>query len=985
MVNYPQIRIGIDWDNDGFICVGASTIDALNLIPYPLSLDALDKLQVGNVLLTNILNITDYGIIEFEHLFGGYKLENVDFSHTVYNAEVHLQERTVSGYGSDVTTISCFASWGSTYTNLFDNNLGTYHTNTGTTVGNEYWFVTDFGSNYNITRVRYYPFSISYNINPIYIEFSNDLLTWDTLYTGTVDWTLVSTYIDFDFENEKTYRYLRIRGLAEYTAWRTYEVEALPPIYTSNQKIAQGLVPTSTGYFLSAGLMLRKEGLPAGDLTLKLYSDTAGSPDTPLATSSTTISSKDLTSDFVMQDFEFTPVAVTASTQYWLVLETTDSYSPVNYIAYKLEQGVTTSGFTTGRYDGTSWTMGGYQGFYSTVFKRSAANDELVYGADGSSIIDDIPVNSSTQYTLSCWIKGIEDYNGLDYKFLVYDQSPAVVATGSNFNITGEYVKYSITFTSSVGQTHLAFSIRQVSNSTSKINITGWMLVEGIETGQGFNTGTPVSIYESIDNPLQANWKSGWGSPGAKVANEGTATLILDNNTRLYSPEYSSSPLYGYMLDNRLVTIDIYNEITLKWVRVWSGWTTTYDPAPGKNKLGEAVINCEQGIFRFNSVFPIKPVYEETMADILLTDLINAGWYAAGYPYTIVLDKSYIGVNTFITLPEDGAEIDTGNILYAYPGEGWSSSSSGAMSIIKELMQVEQGYFWLDRHGKLHFYNHDKYHINDTPDFTISIDTQANDGTYQYGAEIVNSISVSYSPKKVLTGILWSNKETIELAAKSTKTIIAKFEFEEGSKRTVTAVNSVTASSNPSTISVLTKAGVDVADYVEFTITEKTNEVELTLNNVLTVPVYIEIVLKGSYLDISNNQIEEVINTSSIQLHGLYKDSFSSKLISDSDTAKDLANYILAEQSNARGIFTKVKIMSRDINWLNNILSYDLGNVVEISEYQTGATIKSLIVGQEMDWQPGLLTSNIILGYIPRSDYWLLNVSSLDNGTVLGY
>lgn len=77
--NYKP-RVGIDWNNDGFICRNAKVGDELNLIPHPLSYADVDKETFGaGASYTELGEETDYGLIVYYNVmgtnaFGGFLL-----------------------------------------------------------------------------------------------------------------------------------------------------------------------------------------------------------------------------------------------------------------------------------------------------------------------------------------------------------------------------------------------------------------------------------------------------------------------------------------------------------------------------------------------------------------------------------------------------------------------------------------------------------------------------------------------------------------------------------------------------------------------------------------------------------------------------------------------------------------------------------------------------------------------------------------------
>jgi hypothetical protein len=105
---------------------------------------------------------------------------------------------------------------------------------------------------------------------------------------------------------------------------------------SAKDRLAQGFQIGSGASTGEARLYLKKVGSPTGDLTLKLYTDSGGEPDA-LVTDGTSnaVAASSLSSSYGWITFTFPdPPALSASTTYWLVLETTDSASDDNHVVW---------------------------------------------------------------------------------------------------------------------------------------------------------------------------------------------------------------------------------------------------------------------------------------------------------------------------------------------------------------------------------------------------------------------------------------------------------------------------------------------------------------------------------------------------------------------------------------------------------------------------------------------------------------------------
>lgn len=104
---------------------------------------------------------------------------------------------------------------------------------------------------------------------------------------------------------------------------------------STRDKLAQAFQTDTTGDLELVRLWIRKHGSPTGTLTLKLYSDDNGEPDSLLSTSDT-MAAATLGAAFALESLTFsTPYSLAADTRYWLVFETTDSASSSNWIEWQ--------------------------------------------------------------------------------------------------------------------------------------------------------------------------------------------------------------------------------------------------------------------------------------------------------------------------------------------------------------------------------------------------------------------------------------------------------------------------------------------------------------------------------------------------------------------------------------------------------------------------------------------------------------------------
>lgn len=107
----------------------------------------------------------------------------------------------------------------------------------------------------------------------------------------------------------------------------------------ANDALAQGTSHSSTAVLTSVSLWLRKVGNPTGSLKVSIYSNSGGLPNTLITNGdSSTVLASSLSTSYAFVNFLF-PLnpSLSASTQYHIVLTTTDSASNTNYVEWGID------------------------------------------------------------------------------------------------------------------------------------------------------------------------------------------------------------------------------------------------------------------------------------------------------------------------------------------------------------------------------------------------------------------------------------------------------------------------------------------------------------------------------------------------------------------------------------------------------------------------------------------------------------------------
>lgn len=600
------------------------------------------------------------------------------------------------------------------------------------------------------------------------------------------------------------------------------------------------------------------------------------------------------------------------------------------------------------------------------------------FGRTGST--NDFSVSNATTYTATFWIKAtVGSGTGL-----IISMENSTGSTG--FTVTGSWVKVSRTFTTT--GTTTAFKIVKNSSATNvTFQVSGFMIVTGSTAPTGFNVGHSTNVYDVITNEVKA-WDADSGKRNwlATEMDEGTAHLTLDNSSRRYSPEYSGGPLYTYMKQRLLITIDIQDPVTSAYTRKWSGFIGKYEPMPGQHSAMETRLTCEQAKWQLDRIQYTAETSGTFKSNELIEDVLLAGWLSAATPLQAVANRARANA-CYATNKADIMTLDTGISDLTVTGETWGEGSS-ASRVIDECMKVERGFFFVNASGVAKFYN--RLHYID-PDLTpstvvVNLNTDTTKNDYVYGADFYNNIKVTYYPaEESTTETLWESNGIIKVVGRRTKSITAKLEYDTGKKKTASTVNAFDGTVDASTIQVMNGASFASAVTGEI-VSNENGVVNFTLHNSARGWLNVRVALKGTSVQSFGGQVVEVTDTVNGIRGGKVTLPVSSKLIGSENQARNLGYYLLKALATAAGQIKAYTMISKSNTMLQNQLNNGIATKVSVSEYQTGHSGTYFVCGERLTWRPGLLEATESLFPLDRVNfYWRLGSSVIGTATYLGY
>lgn len=175
-------------------------------------------------------------------------------------------------------------------------------------------------------------------------------------------------------------------------------------------ELAQGFQVTGTQTVETIDLWLKKVGSPVGTMTMRIETDTTGSPSGTLADANltTTIAESGLGTSYADVTFTFsTPASISGSTAYWIVLSTSRAQSDTNYVVWGIDK--SSPSYANGELKSelaSSWSAETADGVFEVFGAGTAYDEPLDIGSDSLALAevgvrfdDGAGANNDTQTT----------------------------------------------------------------------------------------------------------------------------------------------------------------------------------------------------------------------------------------------------------------------------------------------------------------------------------------------------------------------------------------------------------------------------------------------------------------------------------------------------------------------------------------------------------------------------------------------------------
>lgn len=577
-------------------------------------------------------------------------------------------------------------------------------------------------------------------------------------------------------------------------------------------------------------------------------------------------------------------------------------------------------------------------------------------------------------YRVVFWYRMIEqDTSGganVVTPYLVRSNGATVVDTGAALGQSTSWTQASMQYQQGalgIKNVILRFA-KNAALSSITYEFSGLMIIDDVITipvPGGYASGDPLDTYDEL--VVQPDVKflefEGGLKPYEVAAGEKKAQVLLDNTDRRYSPDYASSPIYGYMKPGRVVVI--YDTSTGVVRHQYTGYLDTLTADPGKAASQSAKLTTTNLVSILNRS-PISLAQQEgkDIAALMLTELLLYDERLATLAY---LNDT---MNSQFTAD-----------YYGDNSQGEDGTGMSMWTAFAELAEAEQGKLYINKQGIPHL-RYREWDLSSAANPANA--TYSNVGKLTYApsaARIVTRLSVKVYPRQIgasATTTLWTLRSNIIIPAGKTRTFRCKYRDSRvpcGAKdvATPTGADYVTAGGSPS-----------------LTFTPGADDAVVTIDNTAggtdcTVSV---LVIKGRTIKTDDPGELVYQNDYLVETYGYHDMRLDLKAFSDIEDAQDLIDFIFPTLSLDRGEITSIQIVTEDNGTDNQTqLSLDVASQLSITDTQLGLTSQFYnVVGwkHQVDPKSRSHITTLYLEVAIKQTFWQIGVSRLGLETRLG-
>lgn len=565
-----------------------------------------------------------------------------------------------------------------------------------------------------------------------------------------------------------------------------------------------------------------------------------------------------------------------------------------------------------------------------------------------------IPVEHDTDYTVWLWLstESGDDWgtDGMRLQWATYTMPYSIEDSGFE----------DVTPYPSTDQTVVAFPVH-ISNTNGDfvqiiignnavgaahvLYVWGMMMVEGSDEEEPiWNPGGEHGHLNDITNYVtMAQGSIGKTSWETILPDEGTLSLSLNNNSRMFSPEYVDSPLFGVMKPYLRVWV-LISDSEDNWHMLWSGWTHQFSLVAGLYENKVATLTARQGKYNIEAQEPSSLDAQENKTS---KELI-ASCFAGGYLFPTGGDDPNFVEATIIQEAEDGLTVP----LFGTDFVGTNRQDTAKhLQELQNLAEINGNYLFLSRYGRVIFKTFDTVKDLELDEDDELPYSKAHNAEYVHSPlDLYRQIIINYD--------VYENADDIEMQGHD-ETIYSgasDFPFEihpqYNNKPLIGDVVLDVSAFLPIDYSAVPSGGTANASFIEHNDGIYTWFNALS-NNSTDLDYRLSLVSRDSGYVWYASEIGKTLTLVGDPDRALDTLTYTNPLITNDDMAADFGQMQANRRTGIVAWFSNITFTNKDDETSDLIVNKTVGDVVWIAEEQSGNVPKhSIIIGESFNYTP---------------------------------
>ena len=458
--------------------------------------------------------------------------------------------------------------------------------------------------------------------------------------------------------------------------------------------------------------------------------------------------------------------------------------------------------------------------------------------------------------------------------------------------------------------------------------------------------------------------------PIETVAQIGTCTLVLDNSTQRYSPDYVSSPLFGNVLPRRPIRIQATDGVSV-WT-IFAGYIERITPDAGSFGARQITIDAVDALALLAFQRISLPLQQNQRADQLIAQIVAQTYTPAATNYR------------------------AGSDTFDIAADQWTADRTAALDAIRECAESEFGRFFVQLDGTPTFLNRRFFFGAITPALTLDASSPIELSAARDVAHVFNVIKVVTYPRATLStvsALAQANSPVLvpPIGPSGAGVRIVTLHFHDAAGNGIGGTNLQTPLTAYADYALNeakdgSKGDYTVSAYTSVSVIDvRGSEVTVQMtNSALGVLYATKLQIRGQAIttyDPLTQTKADAISQSAYQKRTWTHDL---PLSADVTLADSLASYLLDRYAQPFTRVESITIYNDALIGGVNVFSVRLFDALSISDPQTGiSAMVCRVIGLELTIAPNGFTLHWITERQDERAYWILGTSALGVATRL--